>query len=235
MEMSSTESPYFKSQMQIKEECQAPAEATLSRQTRSATSKQASKIKLDADVASESLNAKTKKIRKKVTVSVEENISSDHSSWVPENWEAVLNNIRCMRKARDAPVDHMGAEKCADEAGSPEVWIFFLFQYLNPLLCSTCYLIIILLQVKRFQVLVSLMLSSQTKDQVTFAAMEKLRKHGLTVENIIKTDENVKWTYIFIFKCNNIDYFYNYIQVIANMIHPVGFWKVINAQNNGIN
>ena len=68
----------------------------------------------------------------------------------------------------------------------------FLFQYLNPLLCSTCYLIIILLQVKRFQVLVSLMLSSQTKDQVTFAAMEKLRKHGLTVENIIKTDENVK-------------------------------------------
>ena len=53
-------------------------------------------------------------------------------------------------------------------------------------------LIIILLQVKRFQVLVSLMLSSQTKDQVTFAAMEKLRKHGLTVENIIKTDENVK-------------------------------------------
>ena len=35
----------------------------------------------------------------------------------------------------------------------------------------------------------------------------------------------------FIFKCNNIDYFYNYIQVIANMIHPVGFWKVlINAQ-----
>ena len=132
MEMSSTESPYFKSQMQIKEECQAPAEATLSRQTRSATSKQASKIKLDADVASESLNAKTKKIRKKVTVSVEENISSDHGSWVPENWEAVLNNIRCMRKARDAPVDHMGAEKCADEAGSPEVWIFFYFSTLIP-------------------------------------------------------------------------------------------------------
>ena len=47
MEMSSTESPYFKSQMQIKEECQATAEATLSRQTRSATSKQASKIKLE--------------------------------------------------------------------------------------------------------------------------------------------------------------------------------------------
>lgn len=48
------------------------------------------------------------------------------------------------------------------------------------------------------------MLSSQTKDQVTFAAMEKLRKHGLTVENIINTGE----------------------EVIAKLIHPVGFWKV---------
>ena len=48
------------------------------------------------------------------------------------------------------------------------------------------------------------MLSSQTKDQVTFAAMEKLKKHGLSVENIINTDEDV----------------------IANLIHPVGFWKV---------
>lgn len=61
-----------------------------------------------------------------------------------------------------------------------------------------------LMQIKRFQVLVSLMLSSQTKDQVTFAAMQKLRKHGLTIENIINTDENV----------------------IATLIHPVGFWKV---------
>lgn len=58
---------------------------------------------------------------------------------------------------------------------------------------------------KRFQVLVSLMLSSQTKDQLTFAAMEKLKKHGLTVENVINTDE----------------------EVIANLIHPVGFWKVL--------
>lgn len=48
------------------------------------------------------------------------------------------------------------------------------------------------------------MLSSQTKDQITFAAMEKLRKHGLSVENIINTDE----------------------EVIAKLIHPVGFWKV---------
>ena len=61
---------------------------------------------------------------------------------------------------------------------------------------------------KRFQVLVSLMLSSQTKDQVTHAAVAKLREHGLSVENIIKTDEDV----------------------VAKLIHPVGFWKVILFQ-----
>ena len=60
------------------------------------------------------------------------------------------------------------------------------------------------LQTVRYQVLISLMLSSQTKDQVTFAAMEKLKAHGLTVENILKTPS----------------------AKIGELIYPVGFWKV---------
>lgn len=48
------------------------------------------------------------------------------------------------------------------------------------------------------------MLSSQTKDQVTFAAMEKLKAHGLTIENILKTPS----------------------AKIGELIYPVGFWKV---------
>ena len=52
--------------------------------------------------------------------------------------------------------------------------------------------------------LISLMLSSQTKDMVTGGAMTNLKKHGLTIENILKTPE----------------------EDIARMIHPVGFWKV---------
>lgn len=59
-------------------------------------------------------------------------------------------------------------------------------------------------QVKRFQVLVSLMLSSQTKDQVTSAAMQKLRAHGCTVENILATDD----------------------ETLGQLIYPVGFWRV---------
>ena len=63
-------------------------------------------------------------------------------------------------------------------------------------------------QVRRFQILVSLMLSSQTKDQITFAAMQNLRRFGLTIENVIQADE----------------------AAIARLIHPVGFWKVIDVK-----
>lgn len=57
---------------------------------------------------------------------------------------------------------------------------------------------------RRYQILVSLMLSSQTKDHVTAGAMHRLQKHGLTVENILKTQEDM----------------------VAQLIYPVGFWKV---------
>lgn len=59
---------------------------------------------------------------------------------------------------------------------------------------------------RRFQVLVSLMLSSQTRDQVTAAAMQKLRAHGCTVENILTTDD----------------------EALGKLIYPVGFWRVMH-------
>nr|XP_056722159.1 endonuclease III-like protein 1 [Euleptes europaea] len=71
----------------------------------------------------------------------------------------------------------MGAEKCFDREAPPKVM--------------------------RYQVLLSLMLSSQTKDQVTSAAMMRLREHGLTVDNILGTEE----------------------ETLGQLIYPVGFWK----------
>ena len=56
---------------------------------------------------------------------------------------------------------------------------------------------------QRFQCLVSLMLSSQTRDEVNYAAMLRLREHGLTVENILATSE----------------------EKLGQLICPVGFWK----------
>lgn len=98
--------------------------------------------------------------------------------WEPPDWKKQLGYIREMRSGRDAPVDSMGAEKCYDTAAPAHV--------------------------RRFQVLVSLMLSSQTKDQVTAAAMQRLRAHGCTVENILATDD----------------------ETLGKLIHPVGFWRV---------
>ncbi|XP_051789483.1 endonuclease III-like protein 1 isoform X2 [Erpetoichthys calabaricus] len=82
-----------------------------------------------------------------------------------------------MRKNKDAPVDQMGANKCFDQDATPKVM--------------------------RYQVLMSLLLSSQTKDQVTSAAMEKLRGHGLSPENMLHTDD----------------------KTLGELIYPVGFWK----------
>lgn len=49
------------------------------------------------------------------------------------------------------------------------------------------------------------MLSSQTKDQVTHAAMLRLREHGCSLTNILSTSD----------------------EKLGELIYPVSFWKVI--------
>ncbi|KAF5283482.1 hypothetical protein FQR65_LT13870 [Abscondita terminalis] len=95
----------------------------------------------------------------------------------PKDWEEVLKNLREMRKDFDAPVDTMGCDQCPDNAASPEE--------------------------KRFQALLSLMLSSQTKDQLTHAAMLRLREHGCSLSNILNTTDDK----------------------LGELIYPVSFWK----------
>lgn len=65
-------------------------------------------------------------------------------------------------------------------------------------------LVLVTEQVRRYQVLLSLMLSSQTKDQVTAGAMQRLRARGLTVDSILQTDDST----------------------LGTLIYPVGFWRV---------
>ena len=95
----------------------------------------------------------------------------------PENWAKVYSNIKKMREEANAPVDSMGCERAHDMEATPAV--------------------------KRFQCLISLMLSSQTKDEVNYAAMMRLREHGLTVQNILKTQR----------------------ETLEKLIYPVGFWR----------
>ncbi|XP_019059591.1 PREDICTED: endonuclease III homolog 1, chloroplastic [Tarenaya hassleriana] len=94
----------------------------------------------------------------------------------PDNWEKVLEGICKMRSSEDAPVDSVGCEK----AGS----------FLPP-------------KERRFAVLISSLLSSQTKDQVNNGAIQRLHQNGLlTPDAIDKADESV----------------------LKDLIYPVGFY-----------
>ncbi|XP_055615484.1 endonuclease III-like protein 1 [Toxorhynchites rutilus septentrionalis] len=102
----------------------------------------------------------------------------DDSKWEPNNWRLMLENIREMRQSKSAPVDTMGCDQFRND---------------DKVLPKT----------SRFYTLVSLMLSSQTKDQVNFECMQRLKKHGLTPEHVVATDT----------------------EVLEKLIYPVSFYK----------
>ena len=87
----------------------------------------------------------------------------ENTNSIPINFKTQWDILEKMRISINAPVDSMGVEYCADTTQTKPIY--------------------------KFQTLVSLILSSQTKDPTTFAAMNKLINHGLTVDNIIKTDD----------------------------------------------
>lgn len=79
----------------------------------------------------------------------------------PQGWEDIYSLVEELRSDRSAPVDTNGSEALPQRDLGDKVF--------------------------RFQVLVALMLSSQTKDGVVGDTMRELQKHGLTVDNISAT------------------------------------------------
>lgn len=68
----------------------------------------------------------------------------------PKNWLEIYKRVKIMRRSMTtAPVDTMGCERLPDTESTPVV--------------------------RRFQLLIALMLSSQTKDQVVYQAIQNLR------------------------------------------------------------
>lgn len=127
---------------------------------------------------------KAPKKRKSIEIKCEETMKEkkqkDENQWFPEHWQETLNFIKEMRKNNTAPVDEMGCHKCSDKDASPDIF--------------------------RYQSLLALMLSSQTRDQVTHAAMERLKAYGCTPAILVKTPDDV----------------------LGQLIYPVSFWKVLN-------
>jgi endonuclease-3 len=79
----------------------------------------------------------------------------------PAGWQAIYSLVEELRHDRSAPVDTDGSEALPDKSADPKTY--------------------------RFQILVALMLSSQTKDVVVGDTMRSLQRHGLTVDQIIAT------------------------------------------------
>ncbi|KAH9284580.1 Endonuclease III-like protein 1 [Echinococcus granulosus] len=98
------------------------------------------------------------------TVDIEDLVSE--LCWQPPDWFSTFENILLMRKKADAPVDSMGCHTLADKNVDPKTF--------------------------RLQTLLGLMLSSQTKDEVTSSAMARLIDRGVAnltaLRNISETD-----------------------------------------------
>ncbi|KAG2359729.1 DNA glycosylase [Suillus spraguei] len=171
--------------------------------SRSSSPKPSKRIKLE--VGSEtSIRTRSASLRKtSPTLKLEETVSEDTSSPVkaksskkpkqkpiprsldtphpaPPHWEEVYDLIKEMRAQVVAPVDTMGCEQAQHKEKDPKN--------------------------RRFATLVSLMLSSQTKDEVTDAAVNELRAAvggTLSVAAIISADDST----------------------ISDAIAKVGFWR----------
>ena len=98
-------------------------------------------------------------------------------SFPPKDWETTYALIEKLRADCDAKIDKYGAEALPERNQGEKVF--------------------------RFQVLVALMLSSQTRDEAVASAMKALQQHGLTVDNIHATD----------------------VAVVKSLIKSVGFYN----------
>jgi endonuclease-3 len=109
---------------------------------------------------------KTEKVKTEKAKAARVKTERDSTCIPPPNWQIVYDTLESFREITKAPVDTMGCERLADPTASPKD--------------------------QRFQTLIALMLSSQTKDTVTSVAVRKLQNElegGLTLETILAIDE----------------------------------------------
>lgn len=120
-----------------------------------------SKVKEDEPKNASTPPNKTKPAAKKPRKKSSPRSPSQTTRAPPAGWESTYALVEELRQDRTAPVDSDGSEALPDKTQGPQVF--------------------------RFQVLIALMLSSQTKDAIVGETMRRLQQHGLTVENISQT------------------------------------------------
>jgi endonuclease-3 len=125
--------------------------------------------------------------------SIPQSLEKPHPA--PEHWREQYGVIKSMRARLKAPVDTMGCDQAQNGETDPKV-----------LICCKGLPLTNSVQNRRFATLVSLMLSSQTKDEITDAAISKLRAAlggSISIDGLIAADE----------------------PTISQAIDKVGFWR----------
>ncbi len=185
-------SPYFKASNNLKsenkQETKSKRKLGLKLTEMSSSSTTNSNIKIESPGIVNSIPQNMIKIEKFEMKEIdysENEPNQKKNKWEPPMWHEQLDRIRQMRSESSAPVDTMGCDSLAN---------------LNPNLSA---------RDKRFCVLISLMLSSQTRDEVTAKAVGELEKFPLNVETILKLEE----------------------EKISQVIYPVSFYKVTKILN----
>ncbi|EAU88217.1 DNA-(apurinic or apyrimidinic site) lyase [Coprinopsis cinerea okayama7 len=145
--------------------------------TRKTKGKARAQVKAELDF-SPAASRSTSPTKKKSQKPIPQALAKPHPA--PDNWKEVYDSIKKMRESIVAPVDTMGCAQAQYKETDPKN--------------------------QRFATLVSLMLSSQTKDEVTDAAVTKLRTAlggAISVEGIINAPSSL----------------------ISEAIAKVGFWR----------
>ena len=143
-----------------------------------------------APTTSSETNGKVPTLAKKLAVKCKSEsaliVAADMATkWTPPLWKEQLARIKDMRSSQDAPVDTMGCDADLTKSSAAAA-------SMAP-------------PVRRFHVLVSLMLSAQTRDEVTAKAMQQLHTLPLTIDTVLATDADA----------------------LAKLIYPVSFYKVV--------
>ena len=137
---------------------------TAMKRSRKNSYEQIEKKDLLKDIKSEQTSKDRKPVKTVRNFSPKKKKQKTYTHKPPKNWERTFELMYIIRANRNAPVDSMGAEILGQRCHGKKVF--------------------------RYQTLIALMLSSQTKDQMVSKAMKRLQEHGLTVENINKTSES---------------------------------------------
>ena len=97
-----------------------------------------------------------------------------------KKFESDFKKILILRKEVSAPVDNQGLSSCIELCNNKDK------------------------KLMKFQGLVSLMLSPQTKDNITYETTKKLIEYGLTIDNILKISQEELIEIIFKVSFHNV-------------------------------